>query len=69
MYDQERDLGLRSFNVRSGTGDLRKVLDGGARKNNRKTMVAAIAISRNSRMKDHERAHALRRLFMAVGTC
>jgi hypothetical protein len=38
------------LDVRSGTGDRRMVLDGGERKNRRKIMVAAIAISRMIRM-------------------
>jgi hypothetical protein len=59
---------LLLVNVQSGTGDLRKVLDGGARKNSRNTIVAAIPISINSRIYDRERAHKLRFLVAIVET-
>lgn len=56
----------RRCNLRSGTGDLRSILEGGARKNSRKIMLAAIATSRSTRMYDHARAQLLRRLLLVV---
>jgi hypothetical protein len=55
-------------NIRSGTGDRRRVLDGCVRKNSKNTMVATIPTSRMIRTYDHDRAHVL--LFrIVVGTC
>jgi len=57
------------FNIRSGTGDLRSVFEGGARKNSKNTMVTAIAISSITRMYDHARAQLLRRLVFVFEVC
>jgi hypothetical protein len=55
---------VEAVDIQSGTGDLRIVLDGGARKKRRKNMVATIATSRVIRMYDQDRAHGL--LFRVV---
>jgi hypothetical protein len=54
---RKRTVFSGGIDVRSGTGDLLNVLDGGARKKSKKIIVAAIPISSTILAYAHDRAH------------